>query len=338
MEKSTVSWQNAGRSLEEASSIILLSHVRPDGDAYGSSLGLAHTLRALGKLVHVFNEDALLPMYNFLPGSDIIQATPASPPTADLIVSLDTSAQERLGPSFLSWGKVVDLNIDHHVSNTLYAKTNLIDPAEPATAALIIRLIQECRWPMTREVASNLFVGLSTDTGSFRYRGTSSSTFRQAADLVEAGADSSTLSRHCYQSMSPERFALLRLAFQSLQTEHQHQLAHYTLTPEMFLESGARPEDTEGIVETSLNVNTVILGALFELKKDGSLKVSLRSKGEINVSQIAAQFGGGGHPGAAGINFNSDGETHRQQVLTQLRNSLSENLKLKIKDPDPVGT
>jgi bifunctional oligoribonuclease and PAP phosphatase NrnA len=325
MENPNISWQSTGRSLEEASSIILLSHVRPDGDAYGSSLGLAHTLRSLGKHVHVFNQDGLLPMYDFLPGSTIVQATPLSAPPADLIVSLDTSTKERLGPSFLSWGKSVDLNIDHHISNTLYASTNLIDPDQPATAALITDLIQQHGWPMTREAASNLFVGLSTDTGSFRYRGTSSTTFRQAADLVEAGADSAELSRHCYQSMSAERFALLRLAFHSLRTEQHHQLAYYTLTPDMFQESGAKPEDTEGIVETSLNVASVRLGALFEMKQDGSLKVSLRSKGEINVSRIASEFGGGGHPGAAGINFCSEGETHLQEVLTRLRLALTES-------------
>jgi phosphoesterase RecJ-like protein len=123
--------------------------------------------------------------------------------------------------------------------------------------------------------------------------------------------------------MSPQRFALLRLAFQSLHTECGNQLAYYTLTPEMFEESGAKPEDTEGIVETSLNVETIRLGALFELKGDGSLKVSLRSKGSINVSRIASEFGGGGHPGAAGINFSSDGESHIQTLLARLRLALA---------------
>ncbi len=312
----------AGRQLAAARSILVISHLRPDGDAYGSSLGLAHSLRALNISVRVLNQDGLLPMYNFLPGSENILTTPATAPIADLIVSVDTSTEERLGKTFLSWKKPVDLNIDHHGSNTCYGRNNLVLPEVPATASIITQLIRECGWPLTPEAASCLFVGLSTDTGSFRYRGTSSDTFRQAADLVDAGADSAELSRHCYQSMSPQRFALLRLALQSLRTECGDRLAYYILTPEMFLESGAEPEDTEGIVETSLNVKNIRLGALFELKTDGSLKVSLRSKDTINVSRIAAGFGGGGHPGAAGINFPSDGIKHIQTVLVKLRQAL----------------
>jgi bifunctional oligoribonuclease and PAP phosphatase NrnA len=305
----------------DASRITLLSHARPDGDAYGSSLGLGLVLKQLGKDVQIYNEDGLLEMYQFLPASELIQPTPAASPTG-LIVSLDTSTQERLGKKFLSWKRSVDINLDHHGSNTLYAEENIILPELPATAAAVIQLIQANHWPLPAAAASNLFVGLSTDTGSFRYRGTTAETFRQAAYLVESGADSAELSKNCYQSMSPARFALLRLAFQSIETELEGKLSHYTLTPEMFQISGAKPEDTEGIVETSLNVSSTQIGALFEIKADQALKVSLRSKGSINVSTIAQKFGGGGHPGAAGINFPDKATQNKQAVLEQLRKAL----------------
>ncbi|NJK91748.1 MAG: bifunctional oligoribonuclease/PAP phosphatase NrnA [Blastochloris sp.] len=310
-------------SLATARRVILLCHLRPDGDAYGSSLGLAHLLQQQGVETLVYNEDGLVPMYAFLPGSEQIQRTPKEASPADLIVSLDTSTQERLGPTFNSWGRQVDFNLDHHVSNTSYARHNLIRPDLPATAALVQELAAVAGWPLSTQAASCLFVGLSTDTGSFRYRGTTAQTFHQAAALLEAGADSAELSRLCYQSMSRERFALLRLAYASLVTECNDSLAYYTLTPEMFEQSSAKPEDTEGIVESSLLVDSIQLGALFEHKRDGSLKVSLRSKGRINVSQIASSFGGGGHPGAAGINFPSQSQINQEKVLQELRRALN---------------
>jgi len=316
------SLQSLGTQISAASSVAVFSHMKPDGDAYGSALGLGLTLRHLGVKVTIYNQDGLLDMYRFLPGSALIEKTPSLAPLHDLIVSLDTSTEERLGSNFLAWEKKVDINLDHHVSNTLYGKINHINPDVPATASLVIDLIQTCQWPLHADAASCLFVGLSTDTGSFRYRGTTAATFRQAADLSTAGADTAELSRLCYQSMSPQRFALLRLAYESLKTECNHTLAYYTLTPEMFTQTGAKPEDTEGIVETSLSVNSIEAGALFEIKSDGSLKVSLRSKGKINMSQIASSFGGGGHPGAAGINFPSGAAGHKESVLAEIRAAL----------------
>lgn len=316
------SLRSLGQQLCAASSITLLSHARPDGDAYGSVLGLGITLRALGKSVTIYNEDGLIEMYQFLPECKLVTPTPTYSPQSGLILSLDTSTKERLGKSFLTWNQEVDYNLDHHVSNTLYAKNNIINPAMPATAALVIDLIQLHQWPLPASAASCLYVGLSTDTGSFRYRGTNAHTFRQAAYLLDSGANAAELAIHCYQSMTPERFALLRLAYGSLETDCCDSLAYYTLTPEMFDSSQAKSEDTEGIVETALLVKSVEVGALFEHKRDGSLKVSLRSKGKVNVSVLATSFGGGGHPGAAGITFKSDGLQQKEKVLNKIKESL----------------
>ncbi|MDR1191455.1 MAG: DHH family phosphoesterase [Verrucomicrobiales bacterium] len=309
-------------ALAQAESVILLSHIRPDGDAYGSTLGLGLSLLALGKRVRIFNRDGLNSLYRFLPRAELIERTPARLPEADLLVALDTSTEERLGLGDSLRPAVsvsVDWNIDHHASNTGYGRRQFVDPSQPAVAGVVTDLIAEARWPLTAEVATALYVGLLTDTGSFRYRGTSPHTFDQAALLVAKGADPAELAKQCYQNISVARFKLQQRALANLQFEFGGALTHTTLTPADFTESGALVEDTEGIVETGLAISGTELAALFELKDDGGLKVSLRSKGRVNVSELALEFDGGGHPGAAGIGFKTDGAAARERVLARLR-------------------
>ncbi|MEM9445080.1 MAG: bifunctional oligoribonuclease/PAP phosphatase NrnA [Verrucomicrobiota bacterium] len=308
--------------IHSANSVILLSHVRPDGDAYGSELALGLSLKEFGKKIYFFNQDGLSTLFTFLPGADELTPTPKKMPAADLIISLDTSTENRLGEHFTGWSRPVDINIDHHVSNTLYAKINVIDSNQPATASIIQKLIEESDLPMTPQIASNLFVGLTTDTGSFRYRGTTQETFLMAGKLVEAGADPAYLAKECYQSFSPSRFKLNQMAMQNLQFEKEDTFAWFELHPDMFEKVGALPEDTEGIVESTQAVKTVEISALFEYRGKDALKISLRSKGKFNVSEIAKNFGGGGHPGAAGINFSEDAAQYQQKVLDHIRELL----------------
>lgn len=313
-------FEEARALLARARNPVLFSHVRPDGDAYGSMLALGLALRAAGKNVRFFNQDGMTSLYDFLPGSGLIEPVPAAAPAeCDLVVSLDTSTFERLGKSLVGWKRAVDLNLDHHVSNTNYAKVNVVRPDLPATAMLVQELLEEAGWPLTPEIASNLFVGLSTDTGSFRYRGTTAATLRAAARLVEAGADVPFLSEKCYQSLSLPRFELKRKAMENLVFEMDHRLSCISLRPGDFSACGAKGEDTEGLVESALTAAPVEISAFFEYRADGALKISLRSKGKYNVSDIAGEFGGGGHPGAAGINFAAEAETNAARVLERLR-------------------
>jgi len=312
-------------ALEKASHILLLSHLRPDGDAYGSTLGLGLALQAFGKKVTLCNEDGLNSLYTFMPESHLIQRSPAQCPECDLMLALDTSTSERLGKTWQSWNREVDWNIDHHVSNTGYGRQQWIDPGQPATACLITDLISTAGWPLTSDAAAALFVGVSTDTGSFRYRGTSSHTFRQAALLADHGADTAALAKECYQSISLPRFRLHQQVLATLQLELHSSLSWIQSTPEIMSACGAQPEDTEGLVEKALTIREVQVSAFFEHRPQGSLKVSLRSKGLYNVNQIADKFGGGGHPGAAGINFPSDGPGNQVRVLDSLRSLLQQN-------------
>lgn len=311
--------QHALQAIGSARSIGLISHERPDGDALGSCLGLAHGLRARGQTVHVWNEDGLSRLFRFLPGGEWVETTPEQPVSVDLVVALDCSTKERLGRKFLQWGRAVDLNVDHHVSNTRYAKVNVVRPDLPSTASLVQEIMEAGGIPLGPEAASCLFVGLSTDTGSFRYRGTTPDTFRAAARLAEAGADVAELARQCYQSITPERFNLGRAFLGKAEFECGGRLAVGFLQPSMLAETGARPEDTEGLVERLLEIAPVAVSALFEVRGPDHLKVSLRSKGAVDVSALAGRFGGGGHPGAAGINWKGDPAQGTETIRAALR-------------------
>jgi phosphoesterase RecJ-like protein len=283
--------------------VLVISHLRPDGDAYGSTLGLALVLRAMGKDVRAVNADGLGPIFAFLPGSDLLAPTPVQPPEPDrLIIALDCADAKRLGPAFDSWQRAPDINIDHHVSNPGYAsQLNLIDAESPATAQVLCEIIAALKWPLPADAAANLYVGIMTDTGCFRYRQTTARTFEIAARLVAAGADPTLLAERCYQSFRAERLLLLREVLQSLHFAQRDRVAWFQLTPEMYARTGATADETEGLIEYLQAVRTVEVAFVLEVMPDGLTRASLRSRGTVDVQKICAAFGGGGHRLAAGL-------------------------------------
>jgi phosphoesterase RecJ-like protein len=273
---------------------LVISHVRPDGDAYGSTLGLALTLRGMGNDVQTVNA--------VLPGSETLKATPAGAPEADrLIIAVDCADAKRLGAVFDSWQRTPDVNIDHHVSNPGYASLNLIDVESPATAQVLHEIITALKWPLTPDAAANLYVGLMTDTGCFRYRQTTAHTFEVAAQLVAAGANPTDLSEACYQSFRAERLLLIGEVFKAIHFDNRNRIAWFCLTPEMYQLSGAIPDETEGLIEYLQSVKTVECAFLLETLPDGLTRASMRSRGTVDVQEICKGFGGGGHRLAAGL-------------------------------------
>jgi phosphoesterase RecJ-like protein len=308
----------------EAKHPVILAHLRPDGDAFGSILGLAHTLRERGAQPQVFVEGGIISMYQFLPGSELVQDLPASlPENTDCFIALDTSTRERLGQKTISWTRPVDIVIDHHISNPGYGKHNLIIADIPSTTGVLFELFQIAKWKITPAAATCLFTGLTTDTGSFRYRGTSAQTLHAAAKLVELGADPAEIAKQCYLSITHERHALKRLVSNTLRLKDSNKSAFLTILPEFYAKSGAKSEDTEGIIEEVASIQGVEVGSLFEFTSDGGLRVSLRSKGKIDVNAIASSFGGGGHKAAAGIRLSKDAEKNRQLVLDTISKAIS---------------
>lgn len=303
---------------------VLLAHIRPDGDAFGSLLGLGHTLQARGQHPLLFVEGGMTPMYQFLPGASLVQDLPhALPPKTDCTIALDTSTRERLGQKTHAWPQPIDIVIDHHISNPGYAQLNLIVPALPSTTGVLFQLFQQAGWTVTPAAATCLYTGLTTDTGSFRYRGTDSLTLRSAAQLVELGADPSEIAQHCFLSISHQRYALRKLVTDTILIKDDKKSAFLTILPEFYAKSGAKSEDTEGIIEDVSSIQGVEVGSLFEFTSDGGLRVSLRSKGKIDVNAIASSFGGGGHRAAAGIRFSQDAPKNQTLVLAAISQALA---------------
>lgn len=302
----------------------IMAHYRPDGDAYGSTLGLAEALRAAGKDVIAANQDGLLPNFRFLPGSETLIAAPDHPPEADRqFIAVDTSDPVRLGAKYESWGRTPDLNIDHHVSNHRFAARNLVVPDVPATAQILLALIEEAHLPLPPSAASNLFVGLTTDTGSFRHRSTSAESFRSAARLIEAGADPTDLALKCYSSYRMSRLLLLREVLNDATFLDDGSIAYFHLLPEMYERTEAVPSDGENFLDYLQMVETVQVAFVLEPMEGGIVRASLRSRGKANVQEIASQFGGGGHTLAAGLRSRKTPAELESEIITAIREQLA---------------
>ncbi|MCS7063027.1 MAG: bifunctional oligoribonuclease/PAP phosphatase NrnA [Methylacidiphilales bacterium] len=317
--------------IEKHHTFIVFSHVRPDGDAYGSALGLALALEEIGKTTQVYFQDGLHQSYQFLPGSrKILIPSPLQPPDTDAaIIAVDTSTLPRLGDTFQTWGRKVDLNIDHHISNTQFAEINLISPHAAATSEIIYELLHPLSLPLTEPVATNLYVGIMTDTGSFRYRQTSPRTLSAAAALTAAGANPSFLATQCFLNHPLTRFKLQQEIFSQARYYFDNQVVVCHITPELLTRHGARPEDTENILEPLQAIRDIEIAILIETIDTNTQRASLRSRGKIDVSLVAASLGGGGHPEAAGLRVNMT----FNNLTTSLLTTLSPYFTTKINPP-----
>jgi phosphoesterase RecJ-like protein len=313
-----------GKLCAQHERFLVISHVRPDGDAYGSTLGLALTLRAQGKDVQVVNADGLSPLFAFLPGSDMLTSPGATPEPGRLLISVDCADVKRHGVAFDQWQRQPDVTIDHHVSNPGFAQLNLIDAESPATAQVICEIIAALDWRLTADAAANLYVGLMTDTGNFRYRQTTALTFETAAKLVAAGANPTDLAEACYQSFRAERLLLIGEVFKAIHFANRNRVAWFGLTPEMYRVSGALPEETEGLIEYLQSVKTVECAFLLEALPEGLTRVSMRSRGTVDVQAICKEFGGGGHRLAAGLRTKLSPADLQPRLLSLIAKQLPE--------------
>jgi len=305
---------------------LLTSHINPDGDAIGSELGLARLLRSMGKGAVVWNRDPIPTIYRPLPGSDRIH-TGEEPPAGfpdrfDGIIVLECPSPDRTGlEQHLSARPVI--NIDHHLGNQLYGSVNWVDSAAPAVGEMIYRLSQGLKLTLDPETASCLYLTLVTDTGGFRFSNATPAAFEAAAALVRDGAHPEQVSQWLYES---QPLAVVRLIGEMLQTLEIHEagrVATARLTPEMFDRVGASPGDSEGLIDFPRSIAGVEAVALIRQREDGTHKVSLRSRGEVDVEKIARHHGGGGHRNAAGFVLEGDGEEARQKVAEALAGALN---------------
>lgn len=306
-----------GRALRDHQRFAVLSHVRPDGDALGSQLALAVSLQELGKTVRVWNEDGMLEKYSFLPHAELLTKPPAAKEDVDLVVALDTAVPTRLGTALDAVGSAkMMINIDHHPSNPAYGDLVYVDPASPATGQILFELIADQKLPLTKEVAENLYVAISTDTGSFQYPNTTARTFEIAAELIRVGVDVGRVSQLLYENYPRRRIELLRELLGTMRFEGNGRVASFSLSLEMTKRLGVLPEDNEGLIDHLRAIRGVIVAVFFEELPDGKVRVSMRSKSEkADVCAICMKFGGGGHTLAAGARVHGTLAEVEQKVL-----------------------
>ena len=304
-------------TLDAATRILVASHVRPDGDAYGCTIAMALYLRSLGKDVLAWNEEGMTAKFAYLPESGIVAAPPDDKHDFDVFLALDTSTKERLGRALKPVGSVGTwINIDHHVSNHRYADLNYIDDGAPATAQILYDYLRFAGADITPAIAANLYAAVSTDTGSFQYDKTSPHTFRMAADLVERGVNVPEISRAIYDSYPRRRLELLKALLNSARFDCDDRVGSFSLSMETARKLGALPEDNEGLIDHLRAVEGVQVAVFFEELPAGKVRVSMRSKDpKYDVCKICAVFRGGGHPQAAGARVPGQLEAVEAKVL-----------------------
>jgi len=303
------------RQIERRDSFVLTSHARPDGDAIGSALACCQVLRAMGKQADVVLHDSVPRIYRPLPFADqVVRANRLNGSyEAAIILECDSLLRTRLEgleDRFL-------INIDHHASGRPFADVNWIDPHAVATAEMVFRLGREAGVPLSPEIATCLYTALMTDTGSFMFQGTNEHTFALARELTLAGADPSHCARNIYFAHSGAKMRLLGEALRNLNQEGH--LVWIWVTQEQMERCGAKEEDCEGLVNYALSIADAEVAVFFRELPDGRFRVSLRSKGKVNVAKLAERFGGGGHECASGCAVNGPLQAAVSEILSQLR-------------------
>ena len=296
--------------------LVITSHMRPDGDSVGSSLALAWALRELGADARVVHRDRPPLQLADFPGVEDVEIGDAIPAGTEAVVVLECGDLSRTGLSGFDGLPVV--NIDHHPGNTGYGDVRWFDGTASALAEMIFEIIAELGVPLTAGMATQLFVAVVTDTGSFRYPGVSPRTFSICARLLEAGADPVSTARRLYDSHTLGRLRLQGAVLRTLEIDASGRLAMLTLTDAMLAESGGAPDETDGLINLPLGVKAVQAAVFFKEAEHGQWRVSLRSKGDIDVGRVARGFGGGGHKNASGCTLEGPLERVRARILERM--------------------
>ena len=300
--------------IKDAQRILIASHAEPDGDSVGSLVALGLALAKLGKKITMFNPSPIPAVYRFLEGADRIERQFKNADTFDLAIVLDCGDIVRIGEASIEVAKIpLLINIDHHVSNTRFGHIQLIDTEACATAEILYRLIDALAIPFDKAIATAIYIGILTDTGSFRFSNTNRAAFDISKLMVDVGVEPHSVAQRVFGTYSLGRIKLLNMALNSIEISDNGKLSMMTVTRTMMNTTGTNPEDLDGMINYARRIEDVKVAALIHEIKNGSGKfsnmnryhVSLRSDNTVDVAKIAGKFGGGGHTSAAGFQIES---------------------------------
>ncbi|OQY06427.1 MAG: hypothetical protein B6I25_03880 [Planctomycetales bacterium 4572_13] len=325
-------YQNAVDLINNANSVLLTTHIRPDGDACGCVRAMMEIIRQLGKKAQPLFMSPLAAWYESLfdekpaiLGNDVepVQLSQTYR-DVDLIIIVDTDSTVQL-PGFAEWlpncGKKI-LVIDHHITGDDLADVKLLDTEAAAAGEIIFDLIKFANWDITEHIAESIFIALSTDTGWFKFGNTDSRIFHTAAELIDAGARPNVIYRLLYQSFTPSRLYLMTRMLDHLELHADGRIATQYILRKDFDETGASGPDTENLIDECQRIESVEVAVLFTELADAGFRCSLRSKGKVDVRKIAQKYGGGGHTLASGVNLEGPLEAAIGSIVDEITHQL----------------
>ena len=326
-------FQDAIELINKSNNILITTHTKPDGDACGCVAAMCEALGALGKNVTPLLLSPVPQWYEFLFAEKptildedikLDELTAGRLGQFDLILIVDTNSRSQL-PKFsdyLKQNNVPVLVLDHHETSDNLGDVELVDRDAAATGMIVLDLLKYAGWPVTGKIAESLFVAVATDTGWFRFSNTNSRVYQVCAELIEAGVKPSQIYGHLYLNFSHPRFRLMAGMLNKLELLLDGRCAVMQITRQDFEQTGAAYSDTENLINESHRIESVRVSALFIELKDGRIRCSMRSKGPLDVSKIAAKFGGGGHTMAAGTFLPGPLENAKKLITAEVSKSI----------------
>ena len=304
---------------------LLTSHARPDGDSIGSQLAMAFALDALGKTVRIVNADPAPDHYQDFPGMDRIEIATQVSADVDAVIVMECSDLTRAGISGLE-GEFL-INIDHHAGNKLYGAVNWHDESAAACGEMVFDVIRELGVALTTGIATHIYLAILTDTGSFHHSNITPRTFDICRQTVEAGVNPAAMARRVFDSNSFGKLKLIGALLDSMQLADQGRLAILYMDEAMLAACGCTHNDTEGLINLPLTAREIQAVVFFKLGPTGDVRVSLRSKYDVDVRAVAGLFGGGGHKNAAGFTVTEHLEQVRPRIIQLLADAIEHGLK-----------
>jgi bifunctional oligoribonuclease and PAP phosphatase NrnA len=290
---------------------VLSSHVRPDGDAIGSQLAMAYALRHLGKQVRIIDGDTPPTPLLVFPGVEDIEVMKTIDDPGDAVIVMECGDLARTGVSGFERGFVI--NIDHHPGNTMYGAVNWFDLSAAACGEMVFSLVDALGVPLTKEIATHVYIAILTDTGSFHYSNVTPKTFEICRRCVEAGVDPPAVARCIFDSNNLGRLKLFGAVLSKMELDRTGRLATVYVDQQLANECGGTYEDTEGLINLPLTVKEIQAVVFFKENGLDDWRISMRSKGEVDINAVAKQFGGGGHKNASGCSAKGPFEDLKKQ-------------------------
>jgi len=311
------------RIMRSRDHFLITSHLNPDGDSIGSSLALALVLKKLGKSVTIMNAEETPKNLTALPHQESINIGKCFEGTCEVIFFIECTEPERSGLENLP--RCLRINLDHHLDNPCYADINLVDTGRAALGELVFELLLEGGFEITRDIVTNLYMAIITDTGSFKHANTSSDTFLTCSRLLKYGIDHTAISNMAFNTFSEKKLKLLGMMLAGSETWKDGKITCIVLRHPMLSKLNIMPSDTEGIIDYLHLLKDMKVGAFIKEFQENVFRVSLRSRGKINVAEVAKAFGGGGHVNASGLTIHGTYDQVKQQLFPRLEEALGKN-------------